>query len=169
MTHVIDLGAAPAHENCAQLGRSPDFDMLNRLEIETYKHALVARHGPPPAGCRFTLRVNHHDFGTYRELGLRLDDDADEAAQDYAERVEEGLATWSEAGFRAPVSYDGPLPVVVHASAGDAVIAALMTTRPSPDGSYPIPDFATLHANLAAAFPAEVGAARARLAGTPSA
>ena len=30
MPHVIDLGAGPTNEDCAQLGQSPDFDALNR-------------------------------------------------------------------------------------------------------------------------------------------
>lgn len=82
----------------------------------------------------------------------------------YAEAVEDGLATWIEAGFRAPVSYAGPVPVVDHIDTAAIVIGALMTTRPACDGTFPVADFAVLHANLAAAFPAEAATARARLA-----
>ena len=46
MPYTIDLGAGPAEEDCAQLGRSPDFDTLNILEIEAWRCALIARHGP---------------------------------------------------------------------------------------------------------------------------
>ncbi|WP_327195216.1 hypothetical protein [Sphingomonas sp. LH128] len=39
-----------------------------------------------------------------------------------------------------------------------------MTTRPNSEGHFPIPDFAHLHANIAAAYPACAAQARARLA-----
>ncbi|BBF72527.1 hypothetical protein SBA_pBAR3_0940 (plasmid) [Sphingomonas bisphenolicum] len=46
----------------------------------------------------------------------------------------------------------------------EIVIGALMTTRPNSEGHFPIPDFAHLHANIAAAYPACAAQARARLA-----
>jgi len=164
MPYTIDLGAGPAEEDCAQLGRSPDFDTLNLLEVEAYRCALIARFGVPPEGCSFKVIPNHHDFGCYRTLGLRIISDDDATVADYAEAVEEGLATWIEAGFRAPVTYDGAAPVIEHADPAGTVIAALMTTRPAADGTFPVPGFETLHANLAAAFPAEAATARARIA-----
>jgi hypothetical protein len=121
MPYFIDLGAGPAEEDCAQLGQSPDFDTLNRLEIAVYK-------------------------------------------SDYATRVEEGLATWREAGFTAPVEYNGETPSIVHADPADAVISALLITRPGLNGVFPIPDFAVLHGNLTQAYPAEAAVAQARLA-----
>lgn len=164
MPYTIDLGAGPPEEDCAQLGRSPDFDTLNILEIEAWRCALIARHGPPPEGCRFKVIPNPHDFGCYRTLGLRVMSEDDATVADYAETVEEGLATWIEAGFRAPVRYDGAAPVVEHADPAETVIAALMTTRPAADGTFPIPGFAVLHTNLVAAFPVEAATARARIA-----
>lgn len=164
MPYTIDLGAGPPEEDCAQLGRSPDFDTLNILEIEAWRCALIARHGPPPEGCRFKVIPNPNDFGCYRTLGLRVMSEDDATVADYAEAVEEGLATWIEAGFRAPVRYDGAAPVVEHADPAETVIAALMTTRPAADGTFPIPGFAVLHTNLVAAFPVEAATARARIA-----
>ena len=163
MPYTIDLGASLT-PLLTRLDRSPDFDTLNVLEIETYRSALIARFGVPPEGCRFTIIPNHHDFGCYRTLGLRVMSEDDATVADYAETVEEGLATWIEAGFRAPVRYDGAAPVVEHADPAGIVTAALMTTRPATDGTFPVPGFAVLHANLAAAFPAEAAAARARIA-----
>ncbi len=37
MSDIIDLGGAPANEDCAQLGHTPDFERLNRLEVATYR------------------------------------------------------------------------------------------------------------------------------------
>ncbi len=53
MTELFVLGSSPAEEDTAQLGRTPDFDRLNRLEVDCYQAALIARYGPPPEGARF--------------------------------------------------------------------------------------------------------------------
>ena len=129
MPHVIDLGAGPTNEDCAQLGQSPDFDALNRLEIATYKCALIARYGAPPPGCRLAALSNAHDFGRYVTLVLHIDDETDEAVCAYAEQVEEGLGTWLEAGFSAPVIHDGETPRIVHPDSTAAVVSALLITR----------------------------------------
>ena len=134
MPYFIDLGAGPAEEDCAQLGQSPDFDTLNRLEIAVYKSALIARYGPPPPGCRLAGLSNRHDFGRYVELVLHIENELDEAVADYATRVEEGLATWREAGFTAPVEYNGETPTIVHADPADAVRAALAIQSAPPEG-----------------------------------
>ena len=34
MPITIDLGGAPANEDCAQLGHTPDFAAVNRLEVD---------------------------------------------------------------------------------------------------------------------------------------
>lgn len=99
MPYFIDLGAGPAEEDCAQLGQSPNFDSLNRLEIAVYKSALIARYGPPPPGCRLAGLSNRHDFGRYVELVLHIENELDEAVADYATRVEEGLAHLARGGL----------------------------------------------------------------------
>ena len=163
MPYFLDLGAGPAEEDCAQLGQTPDFDTLNRLEIEAYKCARIARYGTPPRGCRLAGLSNRHDFGRYVTLVLHIENELDEAVAAYAERVEEGLATWVEAGFTAPVIYNGQCPTVARHDPSEIIIGALTTTRPGPDGQFPVADFATLHGNLVAAFPAEAAIAAARL------
>jgi len=40
MSDIIDLGGAPANEDCAQLGHTPDFERLNRLEVAAYRAAM---------------------------------------------------------------------------------------------------------------------------------
>lgn len=154
MTMIFDLGGAPASEPCAQLGQTPDFATLNLLEVEAYRAALIARHGPPPPGCRFEAIVNNHDFGRYRTLGLAVDAN-DPAVEAYAKAVEEGLASWLEAGFTPPVAYRGSTGHADRHDVAEIVVGALQTTRPDFDGRYPVADFAVLHANLRAGFPAE--------------
>lgn len=154
MTTIVDLGGAPANEPCAQLGQTPDFAALNSLEVEALKAALQARFGVPPAGCRFVPIDNHHDFGRYRTLGLALDRPDDPSVGAYAEAVEEGLGSWGEAGFSPPINYCG---AAGHAprDLAEIVVGALATTRPDFDGRYPLAEFAALHRNLRAAYPAE--------------
>ena len=45
MPDIIDLGGAPAEEDCAQLGRTPDFEAVNAYEVFAYKLAIIARYG----------------------------------------------------------------------------------------------------------------------------
>ena len=73
MIETLTIGASPAEEDCAQLGRTPDFQRLNRLEVDCYQAALVARYGPPPAGTAFARDTSDHDFGRYTELALRFE------------------------------------------------------------------------------------------------
>lgn len=164
MSYIIDIGGAPANEDCAQLGQTRDFDTVNTFEVFAYKLAIIARHGMPPEGCKLTAHANHHDFGTYCTLALKIEDEDDEAVQAYAEAVEEGLGSWVEAGFAPPVAYDGSVATIGRTDPSELVIGALLTTRPNPDGTFAVKDFATLHANLAAAFPQQAEAARQRLA-----
>lgn len=163
MAHIIDLGGAPASEDCAQLGVTEEFDTVNGYEVFAYKLAIIARFGEPPAGCRLKPLANRHDFGTYRTLSLRVDDEEDEKVQAYATAVEEGLGTWIEAGFSPPVSYAGSNATIHRLDPTELLIGALQTTRPDADGRFPIPDFEALHTNLAAAFPHEAELARTRL------
>ena len=115
--------------------------------------------------------ANPHDFGTYRTLGLRIEDHAagSEAAKHYAALVEDGLAHWIEACFAAPVRYpEGSDPVVDRHRIEDIVTGVIMATRPDKDGRFFVPDFATCHHNLAAAFPASAEAAHLILQEMPS-
>ena len=163
MPYIVDIGGAPANEPCVQLGQTHRFDLLNKLEVLAYKYAIIARYGEPPAGCRLSGLANRHDFGTYTTLVLHVENELDEAVADYAERVEEGLGTWLEAGFRAPVTYDDATAVEIRDDPIELLVGALHVTRPGPDGRFPIPDFETLHRNLTTAFPGEAEIARARL------
>jgi hypothetical protein len=33
MSYIIDIGGAPANEDCAQLGQTPDFETVNTFEV----------------------------------------------------------------------------------------------------------------------------------------
>lgn len=152
MIETLTIGANPAEEDCAQLGRTPDFQRLNRLEVDCYQAALVARYGPPPAGTAFARDTSEHDFGRYTELALRFDP-SNEAHTRYAERVDEGLGRWFHAGFTAPVEYpDSTTPVIHHADLADAIRSAISIMRP------PFPEGEEAIANLRAHYPELVAA-----------
>ena len=161
MPFVIDIGGAPASEPCAQLGQTPDFERINKLEVAAYRAAIIAQYGSPPAGCALVELRNPHDFGTYYTLGVRVDDDDATigAAADYLNAVEEGLGTWLEAGFSPPVTYDGDGEAKDVRKLQDIIISALLITRPGPDGRFALADFQRLHGNLTSAYPAEACAA----------
>jgi hypothetical protein len=147
MPETFILGACPAEEDTAQLGRTPDFDRLNRLEVDCYQAALIARYGPPPASASFTRHSSTHDFGRYVELALRFEP-ADEAAGAYACQVDEGLGRWFHAGFTAPVQYpDSTSPVIRHADLAAAIRSAISIMRP------PFPEGEQAIANLRAHYP----------------
>lgn len=165
MPFFHDLGGAPANETCASLGHTPNFDQINSFEVLIYKIATIARFGMPPKGCRLSPYANRHEFGVYRTLALHVDDDADGEARAYAALAEEGLGSWIEAGFATPVHYDGAVATIPRLDVSEIVIGAMLTTRPGPDGRFPVDDFAALQANLSAAFPEQAEAARRIIAG----
>ena len=156
MPITIDLGGAPAEEDCAQLGHTADFARINRFEVLAYRAALIGLFGSPPAGCTLEPVANRHDFGTYVTLALTIGDNADLAtARAYAEAVEDGIGTWLQAGMAPPVTYDDAEAIRHKADLAEVVIGALATTRPDRTGCFPLPAFETIHRNLTEAFPAE--------------
>ena len=165
MPYFIDLGGAPANEECAQLGHTPSFDDVNAYEVSAYQVGIIARFGPPPSGCRLAALANRHDFGTYRTLVLHVENELDAAVRAYADQVEDGLGSWLEAGITPPVTYEGMLATLAHRDRAELIIGALQTTRPNPNGSFPLAEFAVLHRHLSEAFPTEAATARARLTG----
>ena len=163
MPYTIDLGGAPANEECASLGHTPDFDTVNTFEVFAYKLAVIARYGSPPKGCRLAACKNRHDFGTYRTLVLHVENESDPKVRAYAEAVEDGLGSWLEAGFSPPVEYQGSIASIPRKDPGELVIGALLTTRPNPDGRFAIAAFEAIHTNLSATFPEQAQAALRRL------
>ena len=155
---ILELGAGPADEPCAQLGQCADFASANTLELLAYKAAIIALNGEPPLPLGFALVAKAHDFGTYRTLWLvsaemALLEDAQAWLDDL---VEPG--TWIAAGFPQPVTYEGSRAVMRPFR--EVIAAALQITRPGGDGSFFPAENAVLHRNLLAAYgPVTVAAA----------
>lgn len=147
MPQTLTIGPCPAEEEPAQLRQTPDFARLNRLEVDCYQAAIIAVYGAPPNGAAFKHEASDHDFGRYVELAIQFDE-RDDAAADYAYRVEEGLARWIHAGFTAPVDYPtSQTPRRHHADLAAAIGAAVSIMRP------PFPDGERMIAHLRACYP----------------
>jgi hypothetical protein len=104
---LLELGAGPANEPCAQLGRTPDFERVNRHELRAFQAAVIAVNGPPPAPLEFAAIANAHDFGTYRTLWIVS---LVAVLPPSARRWLNGLdvpSSWISAGFPPPVTYAG--------------------------------------------------------------
>lgn len=148
---LLELGAGPANEPCAQLGQTPDFERVNRHELRTFQAAVIAVNGAPPEPLEFAAIANAHDFGTYWTLWI-ISPVA--VLPPGARRWLDGLdvpSSWTGAGFPPPVTYAGSSPPCVRPFA-DVITAALRITRPREDGSFFPPANAVLHRNVEAAY-----------------
>lgn len=132
------------------------FEQANLLEIRCYRAALIACHGAPPTGAAFHVERNVHDFGTYRELAVRYDPEA-EMAVTWAYAVEEGLARWLDADFPAPVIYDdrGQVDEFACTDHFDAARRAMLLMERLRIDGYGTVDQAVRIARLRAAYPAQ--------------
>jgi len=98
---MVDIGPAPYEEECAQVG-CDDFTKKNIAECRAFKAQIVRAYGEPPAGASLRNRRNQHEFGTYREVAIQIDDSQSmeqaEKAWEYANLVESDrdgkLAIW---------------------------------------------------------------------------
>lgn len=151
---TLDLEGAPTNEDCAQIGHTPNFDLVNTAEAMLYRAALIAVAGPPPAGITLGIKANAHDFGTYRTVEASIENDQDDGSHaSYLETLEIGIAFWHQAGFAPPefgkLTASDQLAVFVV----DAIASALRITRPSSTGAFFPASSGPLHRNLTAAFP----------------
>ena len=149
------IGSTPSDEPCAQTGVTADWIMLQQLECEVYRAALIARFGVPPEGARLAIKTHSHDFGSYAEVEIRFDRDVAEHVA-YFELVEGGLGSWLEANFTAPVLYDrrGQPQQGTIRPAIDCVVGALMTSLRLVSDGFATDREQLAVANLSRAYPA---------------
>ena len=86
MRPYIDVGSAPTHEDCAQVG-SPDYAARSVKECQTYIRQLRRLFGDEPDGAHLSVRANPHDFGTYYSAVCYYNESLP-ASVDYAFRCE---------------------------------------------------------------------------------
>ena len=102
---IVYIGPVPCNEDCQQVG--PGYDSAAaRAECQRYISDLRRHYGAEPEGARLSIKSEPHDFGSYLEVVCRYDDE-NEAAVNYAFRVEEGMEAWLPSADRPD---DMPLP-----------------------------------------------------------
>ena len=87
MRDYLSLGATPAEEPCAQVGRD-DYQQLYRAECNRYIAQLRRMFGKEPKGAKLAIKAFPHDFGTYHEVVCYFEGPE---AQDYAFKLENNL------------------------------------------------------------------------------
>ena len=73
MRDFINIGPAPAEEDCAQLG-TPDYPECSRQECNRFIALIRRAFGKEPEGARLYVKCLEHDFGSYREVVCSFDD-----------------------------------------------------------------------------------------------
>jgi len=151
---TLDLGGAPWNEDCAQIGHTPNFDLVNTAEAMLYRAALIAVAGPPPPGVTLRIKANAHDFGTYQTVEASIDNEQDDGSHaSYLEALETGIAFWHQAGFAPPEFGKLTVSDQLVSFVVEAVASALRITRPSSTGTFFPESSGPIHRNLTAAFP----------------
>jgi hypothetical protein len=80
---TVDIGPVPNGEDCAQVGSEKyDSYALNKMEVRAYIGQLQRMFPDTPAGCRFVMTKNEHEFGTYYEVGVKFRSSDDFEAYD---------------------------------------------------------------------------------------
>lgn len=93
----IELGSAPANEDCVQVG-SEDYAERAAKECREYIGLIRRFCGVEPDGAVLKIKAFPHDFGAYYEVVCWYDEDNEEAGN-YAWRVEkEAPTTWDADG-----------------------------------------------------------------------
>lgn len=94
MRDFIDIGSAPAEEDCVSVSRDVDYLPAMRAECLRFIELIRKTLGPEPEGAHLAVKSNPHDFGTYYEVVCYFQDDDDEARK-YAFRCQDDApATW---------------------------------------------------------------------------
>lgn len=99
MTDTLELGPTPTDEACEQLGPSYDAHQAMR-ECRAFVAQLRRAFGPEPFGARLAITSNAHDFGVYREVAVKYDDES-ELASAYAYQLEAGTPERWDADAKA--------------------------------------------------------------------
>jgi len=100
MEEYLELGSAPADENCVQVETGKDYVPAMLAECKRYKELLRKLFPDKPDDCRFAIKSFPHDFGTYYEVVIFYNPKIEKSAN-FAFSVESNLpAKWETADQR---------------------------------------------------------------------
>ena len=93
------IGPVPCEEECAQT-LDNDFHEKNRAECKRFK-ALIEKIVPTPENAYLKIHTeNGHDFGSYREVVIMVEDplseEDEQKAMEYVQKVCTLPNTWAE-------------------------------------------------------------------------
>lgn len=95
MRDYLEIGSAPAGEDCSQVGSEGYADKA-RKECRALINQLRRIVGPESGTAHLSIKSFPHDYGSYYEVVCHFDDD-DSAAVEYAFKCERELPeNWDE-------------------------------------------------------------------------
>jgi hypothetical protein len=89
MKEYLELGSAPADEDCIQVGDN-DYVPAMLKDCKRYKEQLTKQFLNIPDSCSFSIKQFPHDFGSYYEVVIYYDPNIP-ASIDFAFNVENNL------------------------------------------------------------------------------
>lgn len=93
MKEVVELGATPVNEPCAQVG-SEGYAEVALKECRAYRAQLrrvyLAAHGELPEGLTLFIKTTRHDFGEPKEVAAKFEE-ADRKALNAAFWLQDNL------------------------------------------------------------------------------
>uniref|UniRef100_UPI001EFA1D45 hypothetical protein n=1 Tax=Burkholderia cepacia TaxID=292 RepID=UPI001EFA1D45 len=115
MVETIEIGPTPHDEASAQVGDA-DYPERSRAECRAFINQIKRAMGEPPEGVGLFIASSAHDYGTYREVAVKvtggLSVEAREAALTYAYRCEsESPATWDDAARVELAEFGFPISI----------------------------------------------------------
>ena len=102
MTETVEIGSTPSAEDCAQVG-AENYDVHSRAECYAYLDQLYRflrskgyNTNELPGNFRLVVKSNAHDFGSYREVVAKFDEDSEEACNIAYMLESEGPEHWDD-------------------------------------------------------------------------
>ena len=103
MRDFINIGSAPAEEQCVQVNKEGNYHKAMRAECVRFIEQLRRVFGPEPEGAQLGVKSFPHDFGLYLEVVCYFENN-DEEARKWAFRLEDEMpARWDQPLNTPPV------------------------------------------------------------------
>jgi len=92
----LTIASTPCDETCTQAGQDLNLQLIECIAL---RNQLKRTYGDPPDGAEFFILVNHHEFGTYYEVGIfyvptQEDSETDSISEQYAFKCENIPEQW---------------------------------------------------------------------------
>ncbi len=92
MSEYIELGSAPADEDCVQVKSGGDYVEAMKKECGRFLELIREKMGQEPEGAKLAVKRFSHDFGPYFEVVCYYDENKEQSVE-YAFECEANLPT----------------------------------------------------------------------------